>query len=283
MTPVTQPLPNAPAPAPDKIGVLLRAGLFVLIGWLGWILFPIILFPIAGIMVTSALSGFASAAVANTIAVRVYERGRLSDIGLGWADTSLREFLTGTGSGIAGVVVVVGAPFAAGIVRFEPAPGVEHPWASFAFVSVVLLFGAAGEELLFHGYAFQLLTRSVGAFATLLPSSVLFGLAHMGNQNVTSLGVLNTIAWGGLLGYAYLRTNALWLPIGLHFGWNFALPLFGANLSGFTMGVTGYALHWRVGDLWSGGAYGPEGGLLTTAMVAALCFVVHRVTPEEQE
>jgi hypothetical protein len=105
----------------------------------------------------------------------------------------------------------------------------------------------------------------------------------MGNQNVTSLGVVNTIAWGGLLGYAYLRTNALWLPIGLHFGWNFALPLFGANLSGFTMGVTGYALHWRVGDLWSGGAYGPEGGLLTTAIVAALCWVVHRVTPEEQE
>jgi uncharacterized protein len=281
VTPATQPIPDAPAP--DKIGVLLRAGLFVLIGWLGWILFPIVLFPLAGIMVTSALSGFASAAVANTIAVRVYERGRLSDIGLGSATTSLREFLTGTGSGIAAVIVVVGAPFAAGMVRFEPAPGVEHPWASFAFVSVVLLFGAAGEELLFHGYAFQLLTRSVGAFATLLPSSVLFGLAHMGNQNVTSLGVLNTIAWGGLLGYAYLRTSALWLPIGLHFGWNFALPLFGANLSGFTMGVTGYALHWRVGDLWSGGAYGPEGGLLTTAIVAALCWVVHRVTPEEQE
>jgi uncharacterized protein len=281
MTPATQPLPETPAP--DKIGVLLRAGLFVLIGWMGWILFPLILFPLAGIMVTSALSGFASAAVANTIAVRVYERGRLSDIGLGWADTSLREFLTGAGSGIAAVVLVIGVPFAVGMVRFEPAPGVEHPWASFAFVSVVLLFGAAGEELLFHGYAFQLLARSVGAFATLLPSSVLFGLAHMGNQNVTSLGVVNTIAWGGLLGYAYLRTNALWLPIGLHFGWNFALPLFGANLSGFTMGVTGYALHWRVGDLWSGGAYGPEGGLLTTAIVAALCWVVHRVTPEEQE
>lgn len=280
MNPRMELQPNVPAP--DKIGILLRVGLFVLIGWLGWILFPLILYPLAGIMITSALSGFAAAAVANTIAVRIYERGHLSEIGLGWSDTSLREFLTGTGTGIAAVGVIVVVPLATGMVRFERAPGVEHPWASFAFVSLVLLFGAAGEELLFHGYAFQLLVRSVGAFATLLPSSVLFGLAHMGNQNVTGLGVLNTIAWGGLLGYAYLRTNALWLPIGLHFGWNFALPLFGANLSGFTMGVTGYALHWRVGDLWSGGAYGPEGGLLTTGIVVALCFVVWRITPEQE-
>ena len=47
--------------------------------------------------------------------------------------------------------------------------------------------------------------------------------------------------FGVLFGYAYLRTSALWLPIGLHFGWNVVLPLFGANLSGFTMGVTGYS------------------------------------------
>ncbi len=274
--------PSTENPAPDTVGVLLRVGLFAIIGWLGWMLFPIVMYPLAGVLVTSALSGFAAASVANAIAVRVYERGRLSDLGLGWSETSLREFLLGMGAGAWAVVVILTGPFGAGIVRFEKAPGVEHPWASFAFVSVVLLFGAAGEEMLFHGYAFQLLVRRLGAFATILPSSVLFGLAHMGNQNVTALGILNTIAWGGLLGYAFLRTKALWLPIGLHFGWNFMLPLFGANLSGFTMGVTGYALHWTASDLWSGGAYGPEGSLLTTVIVAALCWGVRRVTPERE-
>jgi hypothetical protein len=134
--------------------------------------------------------------------------------------------------------------------------------------------------MLFHGYAFQLLIRSLGAFATILPASVLFGMAHASNQNATLLGLVNTAFWGVLLGYAYWRTGALWLPIGLHFGWNFTLPLFGVNLSGFTMGVTGYGLHWRVGDLWSGGGYGPEGSVLTTAIVVALFFVLIRVTPE---
>jgi len=46
------------------------------------------------------------------------------------------------------------------------------------------------------------------------------------------------------------------------------------------MGVTGYTLHWRAGDLWSGGAYGPEGGLLTTIVVIALFFVLQRAFPE---
>jgi uncharacterized protein len=58
------------------------------------------------------------------------------------------------------------------------------------------------------------------------------------------------------------------------------LPLFGANLSGFTMGVTGYALHWSVGNLWSGGDYGPEGGLPTTAVVVALFWIVSIVGKE---
>ena len=235
------------APAPDKLGILLRVGLFVILGWLGVMVFPQLMLPLAGIMVTSALSTFAAAAVANA------------------------------------AVVILAGPLVTGAATFEQvssqAGGIEHRWASFAFVSVVLLFGSAGEEMLFHGYAFQLLIRSLGAFATILPASVLFGLAHLGNQNVTLLGILNTMGWGILLGYAYLRTSALWLPIGLHFGWNFTLPLFGVNLSGFTMGVTGYGLHWRVGELWSGGGYGPEGGLLATAVVVALFFAVRYVTP----
>jgi hypothetical protein len=44
--------------------------------------------------------------------------------------------------------------------------------------------------------------------------------------------------------------------------------------------VTGYTLRWRVGDLWSGGGYGPEGSLLTTAIVVGLFFLVVRLGPD---
>lgn len=271
------------APQPDKIGILLRVGLFVLIAWIAMILLPIAIYPLAGLLVASAMTTFAASALANAITVRIYERGRLSDLGLGWTPTSKRDFFIGAGASIVAAVIVAGGPVAVGAARFEAAPGVEHPWASFAFVSVVLLFGAFGEEMLFHGYAFQLLIRFLGAWATILPVSIIFGFAHMGNQNASLFGICNTMLWGVLLGFAYLRTRALWLPIGLHFGWNFALPLFGVNLSGFTMGVTGYTLHWSAGTLWSGGNYGPEGSVLTTVIVVALFALVLRVFPDQDE
>jgi hypothetical protein len=268
---------------PDVFGLVLRVGLFILIGYLSLNVFGISLLLITNSpFITSAMAVFAAAAVANAITVRIYERGQLSALGLGWKNTSSREFMLGMGSGAGAACLVLLLPAAVGAASFEKVPGSEHVVASLAFVSIVLLFGAFGEEMLFHGYAFQLLIRRVGGFATVLPAAVLFGFAHMDNPHRNLLGIVNTMLWGVLFGYAYLRTSALWLPIGLHFGWNVALPLLGANLSGFTMGVTGCALHWTVGDLWSGGGYGPEGSLLTTAIVIVLFFVLHRYTIEQE-
>jgi membrane protease YdiL (CAAX protease family) len=265
---------------PDKQGIILRVSLYILIAWMGLLLFPAMMLPLGGIVVTSTLSTFAAAAVANAVVVRIYERGRLADVGLGGSPSSGREFLTGTAAGVSAAVCVVLIPLALRLVRFQRTPAVvEHPWAAFAFSGVAILFGAMGEELLFRGYAFQLLIRSLGPFATILPTSVIFGLMHSWNPSATGLGIVNTVAWGILLGWAVWRTGALWLSIGLHFGWNVALPLVGSNLSGFTMGVTGYTLEWNVGVLWSGGGYGVEGSLLTTAIVVALFFALQRLIP----
>jgi membrane protease YdiL (CAAX protease family) len=263
----------------DLLGLILRVGLFILIGWLALNVFGILLFWVTGSpVITATMAAFAAACLANAITVRIYERGQLSALGLDWAKTSSREFLLGLASGAVAAALVLLLPISSGAAYFEKVPAAEHIWASVIFVSFVLLFGAFGEEMLFHGYAFQLLIRRIGAFATILPAAVLFGLAHIGNEHSSRLGIGNTMLWGALFGYAYLRTGALWLPIGLHFGWNVILPLFGANLSGFTMGVTGYALHWKTSDLISGGAYGPEGSLLTTGVVVMLFFVIHRYT-----
>jgi hypothetical protein len=109
-----------------------------------------------------------------------------------------------------------------------------------------------------------------GTWATVLPMGILFGLAHAFNESVSQLGVANTVAWGVLLGYAVLRSGDLWLAIGIHFGWNWMLPLFGVNLSGFRIRVTSYTLQWKIGEMWSGGDYGPEAGLLCTAVLGAM-------------
>ncbi|HUA86149.1 MAG TPA: CPBP family intramembrane glutamic endopeptidase [Bryobacteraceae bacterium] len=274
-------------PAPDKLGVILRVSLYVLIGWLSLAILAPLMFWIVGTRDTyflvAALATFSAAALANAITVRIYERGRLADLGLGWTPTSTKEFFTGMiAAALAALVILLGAVLA-GAAYFQRTAAAEHPTASAAFIAVVLLFGAVGEEMLFHGYAFQLLIRKLGAFATILPAGIIFGFAHINNQNATYFGIGNTMLWGILLGFAYWRTGALWLPIGLHFGWNVTLPMFGVNLSGFTLAVTGYTLEWRVGPLLSGGAYGPEGSVLTTVIVVALFLAVYRLFPERTE
>jgi len=265
---------------PDKLRLLVRVGVFVLLVILGRMVFPVLMQPFGGLLVVSALSAFATGALANALVARGWERGQLSDFGLGWAPKSGRELATGIAGGAGGAVLIVVAAVVSGLATFDAVPLAERAWGEIPVLVVVLLFGSVGEELVFHGYAFQHLVRHMGEFATVLPVGILFGLMHLGNQNVTLLAVVNTIAWGVLLGCAYLRTRTLWLPIGMHFGWNVAMPFLGVNLSGFTIAVTGYELHWRTGVLWGGGAYGLEGGLLTTVVVAGLFIMLYRVIPQ---
>lgn len=255
--------------------VILRVGVFALIEILGLSLFPVAIHW-AGLLVAAALGTFAAAAIANTIALRIYERGRLADIGLGWNAHSARHLGVGILGGGGAAFIVLALPLLFRAASLRPDPEFPRSFPSLLFVLIVLLFGAVGEELLFRGYGFQVLLKAAGPFATILPTAVLFGLAHAGNPGVNNLGLANTFLWGIVLGFAFVRSGDLWLPIGVHYGWNAVMPLFGVSVSGFTMGMTGYSMHWNVGDLWSGGAYGPEAGLLTTLIIIPLLLFLYR-------
>jgi uncharacterized protein len=252
------------------LGVALRVFVFAFMEVVGLSLFAALLTPLVGYLVSATMATFAAAAVANAVALRIYERGRLSDIGLGWESGSGANLALGLAGGAGTAILTLGLPLITGLAELAPNPEYPLNWGSLVFVSVVLLFGAVGEELLFRGYGFQVLMAAMGPYATILPVSVLFGMAHSNNQNVTGLGLTNTILWGVVFGVAFLRSGDLWLPIGLHYGWNVVLPLFGVNLSGFTMGMTGRAMKWNVGALWSGGSYGPEAGLIATLALIPL-------------
>lgn len=257
-------------------GLSLRIGLFLFLGFTGAQVFPWLFFSLGGYFVGAALGVFAAAAAANAIVARIYERGALSSIGLAWGAYSGRQLALGVGLGAGAALTALGVPILLLQASFTPAPESPFRWGSLMLVAIVLLFGAFGEEMLFHGYAFQVLLKRFGPYQTILPFAVLFGVMHMGNPNASPLGIANTVLWGLLFGVAYLRSGALWLPIGLHYGWNVVLPLFGVNLSGFTMTVTGYKLAWSGGSLWSGGDYGPEASLLTTLVVVGTLALLYR-------
>src|SRR5262249_27507502 len=156
-----------------------------------------------------------------------------------------------------------GPPLAVGAAHISGTPAEQPSFSTIVFVSVLLAAGAGGEEFLFRGYGFQLLVGSCGAWANLLPVGGGVAFMHNSNPNANWLSLANPAGFGVLFGWAWLRSRDLWLPIGLHFGWNFTLPLFGVNVSGLRMKITGHEMTWTAGALWSGGEYGPEASVLT--------------------
>lgn len=145
---------------------------------------------------------------------------------------------------------------------------------SLLITLVVLTMSAAQEELLFRGYPFQVLVKGIGAWPAILIMSIAFGTVHLLNPNATILGAINTILAGLLLSMAYLKTRSLWLPYGLHLGWNVGLGfVLGYPLSGIDIDSL-----WKTvarGPQWmAGGLYGPEGGLVATIVFIAACVAI---------
>ncbi|GAA5203183.1 type II CAAX endopeptidase family protein [Microbacterium jejuense] len=141
---------------------------------------------------------------------------------------------------------------------------------------------AVAEEVLFRGVVLRLLQRAFGTWIALAGSAALFGLLHLLNPGATLWGAVSIAVEAGLmLGAAFVATGSLWLPIGLHLGWNVALvAVFGTVTSGSDAhGALVTAV--TEGPVWlTGGAFGPEASLIAIAacsiVTTALMVWAHR-------
>lgn len=252
----------------DPARLALALGVYVVLYVVAQILLGSVL-GMAGVLAGATLTVLMGALLANWLALRIYENLSLSAVGIPWNRAAAENLGFGLLGGIGAACLVLAPALAIGAARLvrtadQPSSG------TLPFVVMLLAIGAAGEELLFRGYGFQILLARFGPYATILPVAVVFASLHGANPNATWFGLANTAGFGILFGYAFLRTRDLWLPIGIHFGWNVTLPLFGVNLSGLRMDVTGHEMVWTAGRLWSGGDYGPEASLLTSGVLILL-------------
>lgn len=241
-----------------------------------------LILPEEGYLVMVVVTGLAASLTANWVAMRIYEQRPLLDIGLRWNSGTACNLACGLAGGIGSAALVLSIPLVLRVAQIHTLPGAAvHPRTLF-FLGIMLLAGSAGEEILFRGFGFQVLLKVLGPAATILPVGVLFAALHANNPNASTLGLMNTAGFGVLFGYAFFRSRDIWLPIGLHFGWNLTLPLFGVNVSGLKIEMTGYVMEWSAGPLWSGGAYGPEASLLTSSVLLVL-FVYLWKAPVRQQ
>ena len=165
-----------------------------------------------------------------------------------------------------------------GLVAWQWNPeGVSTLSSSFLLFAGV----AAAEELLFRGFVFQRLISGLGQWSAQLITAAFFLLTHLNNPGVADsvkvMASMNIFLASILFGLAYLRTNSLAMPFGLHLMANWVqggvlgFGVSGNEQSGLLIPVFGD------GQIWlTGGQFGLEASLLGLICVGIMLLALNR-------
>jgi uncharacterized protein len=186
--------------------------------------------------------------------VRVVERRAVSELS---GEGAIKEIGVGVAFGAALVTVVVGILWVLGYYVVVGTNAGTVLLAAFANDAS----GAVVEEILLRAIVFRISEEALGTWALLI-SALLFGLLHAGEPGAVPVA----LAAGVLLSCAYALTRKLWLPIGIHFAWDFMQD----GVFGAAAGAKGLLRAELTGpSLLSGGEIGIEGSILALAVVLA--------------
>jgi len=188
--------------------------------------------------------------------VRRFEQRDAGEVSLRGAAPGL---LRGLGIGAAISVAVVAILAATGSLTMA----VGGQWSAALKPLSEQTMVAVMEELLFRALLFRLVEARWGTLTSLLVNVLLFAVAHLSNEHVTALALLNTGIAGLGLCAGWLLTRTLWLPVGMHLAWNYLFDgVLGVPVSGHA--ARGWMHAQLSGPEWlSGGTYGVEGSLVT--------------------
>lgn len=214
---------------------------------------------------SASLIGAASIAIVYVAAWRWVERRPVPELG------------QPGGAGEFGIGLAIGIALFSSVMAVLWAIGVYHPggWGTFTGLgsgALLALSAAVLEEIIFRGYLFRLLSRATGTWIAVLLTSALFGAAHAANPGATLFSsVAIAVEAGVILAGAYAVTGRLWMPIGLHMGWNFAeSTIWGMSVSGGAITPSLTRGNLSGAQILTGGAFGPE----ASVVAVTLCFGV---------
>lgn len=143
-------------------------------------------------------------------------------------------------------------------------------------IEIILLFILISfkEEILTRGYILRNFMYSFNKYIALILSSFIFSFLHGLNPDFGFISFINIFLAGIMLGLPYIFNKNLWLPIALHFSWNFFQSLLGFNVSG-TNSYSLIQLKIPENNLINGGEFGFEGSILSIIVQILLIIILY--------
>lgn len=207
----------------------------------------------------------------SLVALLIWKK-KLKDLGLTNLKKNGKDLLVGLLVGIGGITVVFLLLMITGSVTVA---SVSTEYLSVVLLSFISYIGVGfGEEILSRGGFMLALKGTRSKLLIILVPSVIFGLMHMGNNGISVLALTNLFLFGLLASYCFYRSGNIWFPIGMHITWNY----FQGNIFGFRVsGTTNYSLVNLTivkENIFTGGEFGPEGGIGVTVALILMFLVV---------
>ena len=150
--------------------------------------------------------------------------------------------------------------------------------------TVVYFMGSFTEELIFRIILFKLVEEFAGSWIGIIIQGIVFGFAHIGNENATVWTSLSIVFSDTILfGAAYILTKRIWLIWGLHFSWNFFQEgIFGMPNSGYQR--DGLIKPIIDGPEWiTGGKFGIEASVVSILILFIIGIIILKKAIEKNQ
>jgi len=213
--------------------------------------------------------------LAALIALQWIDRRPLMLLGLGLLDGWKRDFGLGLIIGVVMISITLALLWAGGFMLLSLNDLTLNLLAGLSKALLLFFVAALLEELMLRGYPLQAFIEGSRVWIAVILLSSIFAVLHLDNPDSTIPSSLNIFLAGVLLSVCYLKTRSLWLPTGLHLGWNWMQASF------WGMGVSGYHVQWSVfaaepqgADWISGGKFGAEASIVATVVVALTAYLI---------
>ncbi len=201
---------------------------------------------------------------------KAVEHRPFTSIGIFFNKNTLWELSWGVLIGILMITLFFLITYGLGLIEIQGVLSLQKFGQKILLLLITILLAAASEEFLFRGYPFQVLTEGIGVYPTLFLTAFIFGSFHRMNPHVSTLGLINDGLAGILLGVAYIKVKSLWLPLGIHFSWNFFQGfIYSFPVSGLEFEPRLFQINMKDPAFLSGGRFGPEGSIITTVIICA--------------